>query len=153
MRRNLDQKECVAFLEENYIGRLAYISGGSPLIVPLTYFYDAETNSITSYSSEGHKIKEMRKNITVCLFIDEISSITNWKSVLAQGTFEELSSIDAKHMLHQFSDGVKKVIRKKYDEKPNCISEFSAKIDTEDTPIVFRIHITELTGKIRITDI
>tara|TARA_R110000744_G_scaffold63442_1_gene130498 strand:+ start:2029 stop:2490 length:462 start_codon:yes stop_codon:yes gene_type:complete len=153
MRRNLDKKECVALLEENYIGRLAYISGGSPHIVPITYFYDPETNSITSYSSEGHKIQEMRKNIAVCLSIDEIASISNWKSLLVQGTFEELSSIDAKHMLHQFSDGVKNVIRKKYGENPNCISEFSAKIDTEDAPIVFRIHITELTGKIRITDI
>jgi nitroimidazol reductase NimA-like FMN-containing flavoprotein (pyridoxamine 5'-phosphate oxidase superfamily) len=153
MRRNLDKKECVALLEQNYIGRLAYISGGSPHIVPITYFYDSETNTITSYSSEGHKIQEMRKNISVCLAIDEIASISNWKSVLVQGTFKELSRIDAKHMLHQFSEGVKKVIHNKYDRNPKCISEFSAKIDTEDAPIVFRIHVTELTGKIRDTDI
>jgi len=149
MRRNLDKKECVTLLEQNYIGRLAYISGGCPHIVPITYFYDPETHSITSYSSEGHKIQEMRKNTAVCLAVDEIASISNWKSVLLQGTFEELSRIDAKHMLHEFSEGVKKVIKNNYGEHPKYISEFSAKIDAEDTPIVFRIKITELTGKLR----
>tara|TARA_R110002051_G_scaffold48308_2_gene95295 strand:- start:43457 stop:43918 length:462 start_codon:yes stop_codon:yes gene_type:complete len=152
MRRNLDKTECKALLAQNYIGRLAYISGGYPHIVPITYFYDKDTNTITSYSSEGHKIQEMRKNASVCLFIDEIATITNWKSVLLQGTFEELSSIDARHMLHEFSEGVKKVILNKYGEHPKYISEFSAKIDAEDAPIVFRINITELNGKIRVTN-
>lgn len=152
MRRNLDKTECKALLAQNYIGRLAYISGGYPHIVPITYFYDKYTNTITSYSSEGHKIQEMRKNASVCLFIDEIATITNWKSVLLQGTFEELSSIDARHMLHEFSEGVKKVISNKYGEHPKYISEFSAKIDAEDAPIVFRINITELNGKIRVTN-
>jgi hypothetical protein len=149
MRRNLDKKECIALLEHNYIGRLAYISGGCPHIVPITYFYDSETNTITSYSSIGHKIREMRKNTAVCLAIDEIASISNWKSTLVQGTFEELSRIDAKHMLHLFSEGVKKIIRNKYGEHPKYISEFSAKIEAEDAPIVFRINISEITGKLR----
>tara|TARA_R110002126_G_scaffold36043_7_gene110081 strand:- start:210 stop:671 length:462 start_codon:yes stop_codon:yes gene_type:complete len=149
MRRNLDEKECKVLLEQNYIGRLAYISGGFPHIVPITYFYNSKTNTITSYSSEGHKIKEMRKNSSVCMAADEIASITNWKSVLVQGTYEELSSIDAKHMLHEFSEGVKKVINENYGEHPKYISEFSAKINAEDAPIVFRIHVHELTGKIR----
>ncbi|WP_339656432.1 pyridoxamine 5'-phosphate oxidase family protein [uncultured Maribacter sp.] len=152
MRRNLDEKECAALLEHNYIGRLAYISGGYPHIVPITYFYDSETNTITSYSSEGHKIQEMRKNTAVCLAVDEIASISNWKSVLVQGTFEELSRIDAKHMLHEFSEGVKKVIKNNYGEHPKYISEFSAKIDAEDAPIVFRMKIKELTGKLRKND-
>ena len=149
MRRNLNKNECTAFLEQNYIGRLAYISGEFPHIVPLTYFYDSQTNTITSYSSEGHKIKEMRKNTAICLAVDEITSISHWKSVLVHGTYEELSRIDAKHMLHEFSNGVKNVIRKNYGENLHKISEFSAKIDAEDSPIIFRINITDLTGKFR----
>ncbi|WP_339840093.1 pyridoxamine 5'-phosphate oxidase family protein [uncultured Maribacter sp.] len=152
MRRNLDEKECISLLKQNYIGRLSYVSAGFPHIVPITYFYDAETKTIISYSSEGHKVREMRKNPSICLAVDDITSIGNWKSILTQGTYEELSRIDAKHMLHQFSVGVKKVILDNYGEHPKCISEFSAKIDTEDTPIVFRINITELTGKLRNTD-
>ncbi|SIR21782.1 pyridoxamine 5'-phosphate oxidase family protein [Maribacter ulvicola] len=149
MRRTLNEQECKTLLEQNYIGRLAYISGGYPHIVPITYFYDSETNTITSYASEGHKIQEMRKNTAVSLAVDEISSISNWKSVLIQGTFEELSRIDAKHILHEFSEGVKKVIAENNNEHPKYISEFSAKIDTEEVSVVFRIHINQLVGKLR----
>ncbi|TVZ14750.1 pyridoxamine 5'-phosphate oxidase family protein [Maribacter sp. MAR_2009_72] len=149
MRRNLTEEECRAILEQNYIGRLAYISAGFPHIVPITFFYDVEHNSIISYSAEGHKIKAMRKNNAVSMGVDEISSIENWKSVLVQGTFEELSRIDAKHMLHEFSKGVKDVLLNKYGAHPKYISEFSAKIHDEDAPIVFRITISDCTGKLR----
>ncbi|TLP71880.1 pyridoxamine 5'-phosphate oxidase family protein [Maribacter sp. ACAM166] len=149
MRINLDKNECIELLEQNYIGRIAYISSGFPHIVPLTYYYDPETKTIISYSSEGHKIKEMRKNIAVCLAVDEITSVSNWKSVLAHGTFEELSRIDAKHMLRKFAEGVKNIIHTKTGGNPKHISEFSAKNDAKDSPIVFRINISELTGKSR----
>lgn len=149
MRRNLKEEECIALLEKNYIGHLAYISQGQPYCVPITYFYDLETNTITSYSSEGHKLASMRKNRAVSLAVDEITSITSWKSVLAIGTFEELTQIDAKHMLHKFSEGVKEIIKEHTGGNPKYISEFSAKIDVEESPTVFRIKIQELTGKLR----
>lgn len=149
MKRNLDKTECIALLKQNYIGRLAYISGGFPHIAPLTYFFDEETNSVVSYSSEGHKIKEMRKNTAVCLAVDEITSIGNWKSVLVHGAFDELSRIDAKYMLHTFAEGVKNIIHDHTGSYPKSISEFSAKIATAQSPIVFRIHIADLTGKLR----
>ena len=41
------------------------------------------------------------------------------------------------------------MIHENYGEHPKYISEFSAKINAEDAPIVFRIHVNELTGKIR----
>lgn len=149
MRRNLDKNECVAILEQNYIGHLSYISGGFPYIVPLTYYYDAASNTITSYSSEGHKIKGMRKNTAVCFAVDEIESITKWRSVLTHGLFEELSRIDAKHNLHEFSEGVKKIIHKKNGGNPKYLSEFSGKINSEESPIVFRINVLEIFGKKR----
>ncbi|WP_405382879.1 pyridoxamine 5'-phosphate oxidase family protein [Maribacter sp. LLG6340-A2] len=149
MRRNLTENECKKVLEQNYIGRLAYISSGFPHIVPITYFYERESNTILSYSAEGHKIQAMRKNNAVSMAADEISSIENWTSVLVQGTFEELSRIDAKHMLHVFSEGVKKVLLNIYNTHPKYISEFSAKIHAEDAPIVFRINIDHCIGKLR----
>ncbi len=149
MRRNLNQKEGVELLTNNYIGHLGYISGSSPHIVPITYYYDEATHTITSYSSEGHKIDAMRKTPLVCLCVDEISSVANWESVLIHGTFEELSGIDAKHMLRQFSDGVKRIINKIPTKNTQFISEFSAKIEKEKTPLVFRITIDEITGKKR----
>ena len=149
MRRNLEKQECIDLLEKQYIGHLAYISGSQPHIVPITYYYDAASHTLTSYSSEGHKLSAMRKNTAVGLAVDVISSVANWKSVLVQGTFQELTGIDAKHMLHKFAEGVKKVIHEQTGANPHFISEFSAKIDAEKSPVVFRIAIHELSGKIR----
>ncbi len=151
MRRNLEKHECIKLLEENYIGYLAYISGNQPYTLPITYYYDEESHSIISYAAEGHKISAMRKNTSVSLAVNEITSVADWKSVLAFGTFQELDGSNAKYMLHQFSDGIKKIIPGGSTDKAQFISDFSAKIYSTGTPIVFRINIKELTGKIRIS--
>jgi nitroimidazol reductase NimA-like FMN-containing flavoprotein (pyridoxamine 5'-phosphate oxidase superfamily) len=149
MRRNLNQAECFKLLTNKYIGHLGYISGSYPHVVPITYYYDEATHTITSYSSEGHKIDAMRKNPLVSLCVDEISSVNNWQSVLVCGTFEELSSIEAKYVLRKYSEGIKNIINRAPEKKVQFISEFSAKIEKEKTPLVFRIKIDEITGKKR----
>jgi len=149
MRRNLEEKEGIDLLENNYIGELAYISGATPYIVPITYHYDRATHTLTSYSSEGHKLEAMRKNPSVALSVNEIESVANWQSVQVHGTFEELLGINAKHMLHEFSEGVKSILKRTTGKEAQFISEFSAKIEAEKIPAVFRIKINEITGKVR----
>lgn len=149
MRRNLDKAERMKLLASNYIGHLGYLSGANPYVVHITYYYDEATHSIISYSAEGHKISAMRKNPLVSICVDEISSVDDWQSVLAHGTFEELSGIDAKHMLKQFSEGIKTIINQDPEKNTKFISDFSAKIEKEKAPLVFRIRIEEITGKKR----
>jgi len=149
MRRNLEQEEQLKLLSNNYIGHLAYISASSPYVVPMTFYYDPSTNSIISYSGEGHKTKAMRKNPSVTFVVDEITSVADWQSVQVHGTFEELQCVDAKHMLHEFSEGVKSILNRTKGKKAQFISEFSAKIEAEKIPVVFRIKINEITGKSR----
>lgn len=149
MRRNLEEKEGIELLKTNYIGNLAYIMGATPYIVPITYYYDSASHSITSYSAIGHKLDAMRKNPSVALGVNLIDSVSNWQSVQVHGTFEELEGIDAKHMLHEFSEGVKKILNHTKGHEPRFISEFSAKIESEAPPIVFRIKIGDIVGKLR----
>lgn len=149
MIKRLDHKQEVQLLSENYVGHLAFISEGSPYILPVTYYYDKEQELIISYSSEGHKIKAMRKNKQVCLSVNEIDSVSNWRSILVHGEFDEVHGIDAKYLLHQFSEGVKSVIAKKEHKHLDFISEFSSKLESEGIPIVYKIKITDMTGKYR----
>ncbi|MFX0557851.1 pyridoxamine 5'-phosphate oxidase family protein [Maribacter sp. CXY002] len=146
---DLTKKDCLQLLENNYIGRLAFISAGHPEILPITYYYDKKKNSIITYSGDGGKIKAMRQNGSVSFQVDEIISLDKWKSVLLYGDYEEMSGIDAKHLLHEFSEGVKKIIQKKEYLSPQFISEFSSKLNTDTTPIVYRINISEIKGKQR----
>lgn len=151
MITDLNPEECVQLLRNNYIGRLAYVMGQGPYVIPVTYHYHDKTdNSILSYSLEGHKIDAMRINPSVCVQVDEIESITQWKSVLVHGEFEELSGIDARNLLHEFSKGVKEIINREPDKDVQFIHEFSSKLGAECTsPIVYRIKIMEITGKQR----
>lgn len=146
---DLKEKECLKLLNENYIGHLGFISKSVPYVVPITYYYDADHHSIISYSGEGHKIEGMRENPMVSMVVDEIKTVNQWQSVSIMGEFEELSSIDAKYLLHKFSEGVKQNILRKEKESHKFISEFSSKISAHGNPIVYRIKIAEITGKYR----
>ena len=106
-------------------------------------------NVIIGHSAEGHKINAMRKNNHVSLIVSDVESINDWKSVLAHGTFQELSGSAAKAKLHQFSLGVKDLIINKEHRKLDYISEFSSKIDKDKMPVVFQIKVNEITGRMR----
>ncbi|NNE78373.1 MAG: flavin mononucleotide-binding protein, partial [Pricia sp.] len=136
-------------LGRNYIGRLAYISGGTPHINPITYYHDAEEKSILSYSSPGHKIEAMEKYGEVAFQVDEIESIQKWQSVLVQGRFEQLKGSTAKKYLHRFAEGVQQAISKKEDETPKFIRDFSSRLQHRGIPIVYRIQIKDIIGKFR----
>lgn len=54
-------------------------------------------------------------------------------------------------MLHEFSEGVKNLLRCKSGKEAQFINEFSSKLYTEGIPIVFHIKISEITGKERVS--
>jgi nitroimidazol reductase NimA-like FMN-containing flavoprotein (pyridoxamine 5'-phosphate oxidase superfamily) len=145
--RDLSRVECLELISNHYIGHIAFISKGIPNILPITYYFDQEHHSILSYSGEGEKIEAMRKNRLVSFLVDHITSFDEWKSVLIYGLYEELTGSDAKHFLHVFSEGVKKVMVKSGHERPRFISDFSNKLDTPGSPMVYRIKIMEIKGK------
>ncbi|SEA55727.1 pyridoxamine 5'-phosphate oxidase family protein [Bizionia paragorgiae] len=149
MRRTLKDNENLRILEDNYIGNLGYISQNKPFVVPITYFYNKEKHAIIGYSAMGHKIRALRENREVSLLVTDIDSVNAWKSVLVHGKYQELSTSEAKSQMHTFSLGVKDLIINNELRTVNFIEEFSSKIDTDDYPIVFLIHIDEITGRIR----
>tara|TARA_R110002049_G_scaffold75747_1_gene194724 strand:- start:833 stop:1114 length:282 start_codon:yes stop_codon:yes gene_type:complete len=91
----------------------------------------------------------MQQNKQVSLEVAEINSFKDWTSVLAHGVYEELTGIDAKSKLHEFADGIKNIILKKEERNLHFIGEFSSKINKEEIPLVFKITLNEITGKIR----
>jgi nitroimidazol reductase NimA-like FMN-containing flavoprotein (pyridoxamine 5'-phosphate oxidase superfamily) len=149
MITNINKEECFKILNNNYIGHLAYIYKNSPFVVPITYYYDKKNITIIGYTGEGHKTKALRAHNLVALEVAEIQSVDDWKSILVQGTFEELVGPDAKYDLHKFSMGVKKLIHKKEKKELDFIPEFSGKTHPESIPIVYHLNIHEITGKER----
>lgn len=146
---DLTISESTGILRRNYNGHLAYMWHGKPYVIPITFYFDPTDNSIISYTAEGHKIDAMRENPSVSMVAKEVQSLVNWESALAHGTFEELEGSLAKQKLHEFYEGVKNIIHRKEHKDVEFINEFSSKLYSRGTPIVYRIKILEITGKRR----
>ncbi len=94
MLGDLNKTQINNLLGGQVVGRLGYIDGKHPCIVPVTYVYDGEY--IYGQSNEGTKLKILRENPNVCFEVDVMTSMRNWQSVIATGTFQELDGEAAK---------------------------------------------------------
>jgi nitroimidazol reductase NimA-like FMN-containing flavoprotein (pyridoxamine 5'-phosphate oxidase superfamily) len=89
--RELSAAEIEEFLRGQRVARLGCHAGGETYVVPLIYAY-AE-GSIVAVTTEGRKVVMLRENPRVCVEVDEYDADGrgSWRSVVAQGTSEELS--------------------------------------------------------------
>lgn len=136
MIRQLSQEQSHELLRKERIGRLGCVVEGGPYVVPVNYVFDGECAYI--HSLPGQKIEAMRVAPRVCLQVDEIEDELNWKSVMALGTYEEITSprerADAlNHLLARFS-------------RLTPVESFMAGDAGTPAPIVFRIRVNRLTG-------
>src|SRR5207249_11652316 len=84
----LDSNQIDHLLQTEVVGRLGCHADGKTYIVPITYVYDG--GYVYGHTIEGTKTRMMRANPEVCFEVDHIDDLTNWQSVIAWGSFEEL---------------------------------------------------------------
>lgn len=126
------REEIEAVLQRRSIGRIGYYLGDSPSIVPVTYAYD--NSCIYVASGPGQKIDAMRVRPDVCFEVDEINAAGIWRSVVADGTFEELTSESER------CAALTRINRVLAEQIP-CSRAASGSV------IVFRIRLLEATGR------
>ena len=80
--------EIEAFLLSQKVGRLGCHVGGETYVVPVIYGWDADCFYVLT--TEGKKVEMIRENGRVCFEVDEYLPSGGWRSVIAQGVFEEL---------------------------------------------------------------
>jgi len=136
MVQALSESQTRDLLQTASVGRLACIVEDGPYVVPISYI--VEGNSIYSHSLAGTKISAMRKNPRVCIQVDKIETALRWTSVLAFGTFEELTNDEERH----------RIINKLLYRFPFLTPvESTIALDAGSTEVVvFRIKIDKLTG-------
>ncbi|HEX5174663.1 MAG TPA: pyridoxamine 5'-phosphate oxidase family protein [Gaiellaceae bacterium] len=89
--RELSRDEIDEFLRTQRIARLGCHADGVTYVVPLIYAYDDD--AVVAVTTEGRKTAMLRANPRVCVEVDEYDSDGkgSWRSVIAHGTYEELS--------------------------------------------------------------
>lgn len=93
MTGSLTDRQIDTLLISQVIGRLGCYVDEMPYVVPITYAYEAPY--VYSHTREGTKIAMMRQQERVCLQVDQIDNLVNWRSAIVWGTFEELTGEEA----------------------------------------------------------
>lgn len=145
MFENLDNGQIENVITENIVGRLGCHADCKTYVVPVSYAYDGKYVYVRS--SEGLKIFMMRKNPNVCFQVDSLKDWADWKSVIAWGTFEELTNEEERN------EGLKTLANRilpglsSETMKLSPVWPFSTDDYTQIEGIIFRIRLTEKTGR------
>ncbi len=135
--RDLSLAECEDVLRSQTVGRLAVRDADGVYIVPLHYAF-AE-GAVFGHAAPGKKLRLMRLWQHVALQVDIITSPAEWKSVLVQGAFRELT---ADHeQVH-----ARQVLVRAFDGNPVLVTAGHGHRTTLAEAIVFRIDPAEITG-------
>jgi nitroimidazol reductase NimA-like FMN-containing flavoprotein (pyridoxamine 5'-phosphate oxidase superfamily) len=132
----LSVEEARALLRSARLARLGCIAGDEPYVVPVNYVFD--DRCAISHSLPGRKITAMRERPRVCLQVDEVKDQFNWKSVLAYGTFEEITNPDER------ARGLSTLLS--LFPRLTPVETLIAEDANAPAPIVYRIRIDRVTG-------
>jgi uncharacterized protein len=131
----LTQEEIEGLLDAQTVGRLGCHDAGVTYVVPLIYARDGR--ALYVLTTEGEKIRVLRKNPAVCFEVDEYESATgSWRSVIVQGRYEELGG--------EGRSSAVSILSKRFGAR----RAQSGEAPPPARPIVaFRIHIDSATGR------
>ena len=143
----LTKEQIQEVLRQNVLGRIGCNDGERTYVVPVNYVYDGKF--IIGHSTEGLKIRMMRKNPQVCFEVDEMKNLENWKSIIAWGEYQELT--DERDRYYAMKLFVDRMMHLKISETaiPPEISPIRVHPRSPGNvkPVIYRIVINEISGR------
>lgn len=151
MINRLSDQQIEEVLKNNIIGRISCNDGEKTYIVPVNYMYD--NKYIILHAKLGLKIQMMRKNPAVCFEVEEITTNTDWRTVVLWGKYEELLGKERDEAMKKFSD---KMLPLKISQTGAPLGAFIENIHgksfKKENFILYRIVIEVKTGRFETPD-
>ncbi len=139
----LTNEESNAFLMEQVSAHLGCNDGFNTYVYPVSYLFNGKF--IICQSLMGAKIEMMRRNTRVCFQVDAIKSVTNWKSVMVLGEYQELDNERERY------DAMKAFIAHKLYPKISETILFPAPgvshTEKSSRPVIYRVIPMETIGR------
>lgn len=146
MLGQLSPEEIEAVLTRNVIGRIGTAAEGKVYVVPVTYVY--QDGYVLGHTSEGMKIEFLRSNPECCFEVDEMKSISNWQSVIAWGSFEELQGEMANQVMDMLVAKLAPLVPSETSHATRMGPMPSHRTSTQQgNAIVYRILLKEKSGR------
>ena len=130
----LSADEIDRLLRRQHVGRLACTADDRPYVVPINYAYDGDF--LYGYGVPGRKIDVMRRQPRVCFEVDEVDGESEWRSVVVEGLFEELTEARGRQSALQQLNG----------HGPRN-SPVARGLDASTRLVLFRIRVTTRSGR------
>ena len=141
--REMSHHECFSVVRASRIGRLACCRNDEPYAVPI--YYSIAGNCLYSFSMLGKKIEWMRVNPKVCVLVEDVVNSREWRSVVINGIFQELSAEGhwRREYIHAWS------LLEKHANwwEPGGLKPASLEISTVYQHLFYSIDITAMTGR------
>ena len=132
-------------LQGEVIGRIGCHANDITYVVPVSYVYDGVY--VYAHTKEGLKIEIMRANPMVCFEVDVIENMSNWRSVIAWGKFEEIEKPEERKAgMQKLIDRIMPLMTSETTPHHAAV-EADAKDVGNMTGIVFRIKLNQKTGR------
>ena len=134
--RELTPREVDEFLRGQRIARLGCHADGITYVVPLIYAY--EDGAVVAVTTEGRKTAMLRGNPRVCVEVDEYDADGkgSWRSVIAQGTCEEVAGDEIEPALALMRERFARTAGRSAEPRP-----------LGPNVVVLRIRLDELSGR------
>ena len=146
MLGELTSTEIEEILQSNVIGRIGCSSKQKVYVVPTTYIYDGE--SIIGHTTEGMKINLLRENPECCFEVDVMKDLANWRSVIAWGTFEELTGEESDKAIEKLINTIAPMMPSETSQPQRMGPIPSTRLSTfGKNPIIYRIRLKEKSGR------
>jgi hypothetical protein len=141
----LTNVEIDELLATEVVARVGCHANGRTYVVPITYVY--EGGALLAHSGDGLKIDMMRRNPLVCVEVDHLDNLANWRSVIAWGRYEELNGEVAFTALEKLARRLEAVVVSETSlpapgHRPGAGAEPPA-----HGVVIYRIQLTEKTGR------
>lgn len=135
MIEEMSPDEIHEFVLEQKVGRVGCHAEGETYVVPVIFAW--HDSCFYVYTTEGKKVEMMRANAQVCFEVDEYLASGRWRSVIVQGTYEELRGEEATRALE--------VISERFQSSSSGARDGDRGADR--VPVAFRVRINEMTGR------
>jgi nitroimidazol reductase NimA-like FMN-containing flavoprotein (pyridoxamine 5'-phosphate oxidase superfamily) len=141
----LSKAEINNLLNSQAFCHLACCINNEPYVVPVSYVYDGKF--IYCQSKPGKKVDIMNGNPNVCVIVESMTAMNNWKSVICYAKFERMNEKDSATARALLFDRVLTLMT------PEAIHSFEHKTDGDIEyenrikEIMFRLKIEKMTGR------
>jgi nitroimidazol reductase NimA-like FMN-containing flavoprotein (pyridoxamine 5'-phosphate oxidase superfamily) len=128
------------------VARLGCHAEGRPHVVPVTYACDGE--ALPVQSADGLKVRMMRQNPSICVEIDHLDNLANWRRVIAWGRFEEPFGTGAAEAFVWLHVRLQPLIVSDTTPVAETLAEGETRVGSGNGHAsIYRIHLFEKTGR------